>query len=69
MLKDWIYSVEILDKSGVLASVKDIEQHLREIVQDVQQREARGEKPVKMGILTADERDAWAKVLCCCSFC
>lgn len=39
-----------------------IERRLAEVVEDVRQREARGEKPARVNILSADERDLWAKV-------
>ncbi|KAG8904529.1 hypothetical protein FRB99_001612 [Tulasnella sp. 403] len=60
-LKDWAYAVEVYDRDGVRIGVGEVERRLWEVVRDVQQRESKGERAVPVGILTADERDTWAK--------
>lgn len=62
MCRDWIYSVEVQDWDQHIVNVKELEKRLWEVVEDVRAREKRGEKAVAVGILTADERDLWAKV-------
>ena len=62
MFKDWIYTVEVVEKDGSMVPLATMEKRLRDVVQDVTERESKGEKPVPVGILTADERDTWAKV-------
>lgn len=43
-------------------NVMDLERRLWEIAEDVRSREKNSEKAVAVGILTADDRDVWAKV-------
>src|SRR5688572_12161661 len=45
-----------------LLNVLDIERQLRAVVLDVEQRLAKGETAVPIGVLSADDRDNWAKV-------
>ncbi|KAG8889405.1 hypothetical protein FRB98_004498 [Tulasnella sp. 332] len=61
MCKDWLYSVEVQDRDQHIVNVKELEKRLWEVVEDVRAREKSGEKAVAVGILTADERDLWAK--------
>ncbi|KIO31608.1 hypothetical protein M407DRAFT_67722 [Tulasnella calospora MUT 4182] len=60
-VKDWVYSVEVIERDGTPVPPAGIERRLAEVVEDVRQREARGEKPARVNILSADERDLWAK--------
>ncbi len=62
MIKDWIYTVEVYDHGGNRVDVAEIEKRLWAIVHDVKARQSKGEKAKQVGILTADERDIWAKV-------
>lgn len=61
-VKDWIYSVEVIEKDGTPVPPAGIERRLAEVVKDVREREARGERAAQVNILSADERDLWAKV-------
>ncbi|KAG9007905.1 hypothetical protein FRB94_013852 [Tulasnella sp. JGI-2019a] len=61
MCKDWLYTVEVQDRDQNCVNVNELEKRLWEVVEDVRAREKRGEKAVAVGILTADERDLWAK--------
>jgi hypothetical protein len=65
MLNDWCYTIQVYDGAGRNIGVKELEHRLWEVVQDVQRREAQGERATRIGILTSDERTQWAKV---CSF-
>jgi hypothetical protein len=62
MVNDWTYGVEVYDENQILLSVDTIEQRLRNVVRDVVARMEAGEKPIPVGILSADERDRWAEV-------
>ncbi|KAJ2922360.1 hypothetical protein H1R20_g14739, partial [Candolleomyces eurysporus] len=69
MLHDWCYAVPVYypptspDSPPILMSPKQIEARLRSLVLDVEDRLARGEKPVPVGILSGDDRDKWASNL------
>ncbi|KAG8980593.1 hypothetical protein FRB90_007606, partial [Tulasnella sp. 427] len=60
-VKDWVYSVEVIEKDGTPVPPAGIERRLAEVVRDVRERAARGEKAAQVDILSADERDLWAK--------
>ena len=70
MIHDWCYSVVAYhspsfnnpNRPGELLSPGDIEACLRAVVVDVESRLSNGEKPLPVGVLSADERDRWAKV-------
>lgn len=62
MVNDWTYAVEVYDESQTLLSVDTIEHRLRSVVHDVVARMEAGEKPVPVGILSADHRDLWTEV-------
>jgi hypothetical protein len=62
MVNDWTYAIEVYDENQILLPVDIIEQRLRNVVRDVVVRIEAGEKPIPVGILSADERDRWAEV-------
>jgi hypothetical protein len=62
MVNDWTYAVEVYDENQMLLSVDTIEQRLRNVVRDVVARIEAGEKPIPVGILSADDRDRWTEV-------
>lgn len=68
MLHDWCYSVMVYrppcsdSTRPKLLSPGEIEARIRAVVLDVEQRIASGEKPLPVGVLSADERDRWANV-------
>ncbi|KAG8935954.1 hypothetical protein FRC02_005429 [Tulasnella sp. 418] len=61
IIKDWLYSLEVYEANGSFIGVKEVEHKLWDIVRDVESREQKGETPVPVNILTADERDTWAR--------
>lgn len=76
MLHGWCYLVPVYypptspGTREVLMSARQIEMRLRSLVLDVEERLARGEKPVPIGTLSADDRDKWATVrvkMCLCA--
>lgn len=60
--KDFLYQVEVQDRNERCLPVLELEKRLWEVVEDVRAREGKGETAVPIGILTADDRDIWAKV-------
>lgn len=69
MVHDWCYSVVVYGPHSsdptaplTLLPVGDIEARLRAVVLDVEARLADGEKPLPVGVLSADDRDRWAQV-------
>jgi len=70
MVHDWCYSVVVYGPPPsdnpsaplTLLPVGEIEAHLRAVVLDVESRLSNGEKALPVGVLSADERDRWAKV-------
>ncbi|KAH6913323.1 carnitine acetyltransferase [Coprinopsis sp. MPI-PUGE-AT-0042] len=65
MLHDWAYAVPVYhppvgSEPPVLMSPREIEAKLRSVVLDVEERLSNGEKPVPIGVLSADDRDKWA---------
>ncbi|KAI0264467.1 acyltransferase ChoActase/COT/CPT [Gloeopeniophorella convolvens] len=63
LVNDWLYAVDVYGAGGALFSVGEIEQRLRGVVADAGHRVAVGEKPVPVGLLSADDRDRWAENL------
>ncbi|KAJ2925938.1 hypothetical protein H1R20_g11160, partial [Candolleomyces eurysporus] len=69
MLHDWCYAVPVYyppttpDSRPVVMTPKQIEARLLSLVLDVEDRLARGEKAVPVGILSGDDRDKWASNL------
>lgn len=67
MIHNWCYSVVVYQieestSQPILLSPGEIETRLRAVVLDVEMRLANGEKALPIGVLSADERDRWAKV-------
>lgn len=54
--RDNFYSLEVLNDDGTTKDLADIEKSLWDIVNDAQQTDGPG-----VGVLTSNERDAWAK--------
>ncbi|KDQ14502.1 hypothetical protein BOTBODRAFT_109970 [Botryobasidium botryosum FD-172 SS1] len=61
MVKEWCYVVEVLGADGEAIAAAEVERRFGAVVEDVRAREARGERPVPVGRLTADERNLWAE--------
>jgi carnitine O-acetyltransferase len=68
MIDDFIYSIDVFPKATSPEDITEplpvgvIEQRIRSAVDDARSRIEAGEQAVKVGILTADERDTWTKV-------
>lgn len=68
MIHDWCYSVTVYyppsskSEPPKLLSPGLIEARLRAVVLDVEARLSNGEKPLRVGVLSADDRDRWAEV-------
>jgi len=65
MVHDWCYTVDVYDENLKLLDVGEIEKSIRAVVADVRARLCRGERAVPVGVLSADDRDSWAKVITC----
>lgn len=61
-IRDWIYSLDVYDGDRRSICHHEIERRLRDIVLDAESRVRTGESGPAVGVLTADERNAWAKV-------
>ncbi|KAH9935245.1 acyltransferase ChoActase/COT/CPT [Amylocystis lapponica] len=61
ILHDWFYAVEVLDQNLTPISPDEIERRLNAVVADVGARLERSETAVPVGVLSADDRDRWAK--------
>ena len=61
-VRDWQYTIEVIDSSSQLIPVDILEQRLLKVVDDVARRLKSGETAEPIGILTADDRDRWADV-------
>lgn len=72
MVHNWCYSMVVYQPSSpensssqyTLLQPGEIEARFRAIVLDIESRLAKGEKPLPVGVLSADERDRWAEVRC-----
>lgn len=64
MIHNWFYTVTVYHPGSEhqLLDVKNIDAQIRNVVLDVEQRLANGEKAVPIGVLSADGRDRWAEV-------
>lgn len=73
MIHDWCYSVVVYHpppssdphSRSTLLTPGEIETRLRAVVLDVEARLTNGEKPLPVGVLSADDRDKWAQVSLC----
>ncbi|KII85049.1 hypothetical protein PLICRDRAFT_45160 [Plicaturopsis crispa FD-325 SS-3] len=63
MVHDWCYAVEVYDSHDRYVPAESIEKRLQEVVLDAQARLANGDTAVPVSVLSADERDQWAKNL------
>ncbi|KAF9451885.1 acyltransferase ChoActase/COT/CPT [Macrolepiota fuliginosa MF-IS2] len=63
MFHNFCYTIPIYSPSGELALPRDIYRRLRSIIADVDGRLKSGEKAFPIGVLSADNRDTWAKNL------
>jgi hypothetical protein len=62
MVHDWCYSIDVYDSQHNRASVREIEDRLRQIVGDVEERIRSGKLAVPVGVLSSDGRNQWAQV-------
>lgn len=67
MIDDFVYSVEAFspaegDGYPEPLPVGQVADNLRAVVEDARLRRKQGEEAVRLGILTADERDTWTAV-------
>ena len=62
MFHNFCYTIPVYSPSGQLASPKSIYDRLRNLVVDVDARLKAKEVAFPIGILSADDRDIWAKV-------
>jgi Choline/Carnitine o-acyltransferase len=63
MIHDWCYTVDVYSEDVKLLDVADIERYIRSVVEDANTRLEKGERAVPVGVLSADHRDLWAKVI------
>ncbi len=64
MIRDWSYAITVYNRDNELLEARDIEYRLWCAVEDAQKRAVSGaEEAVPVGVLSADERDIWAKVV------
>ncbi|PFH52930.1 hypothetical protein AMATHDRAFT_73762 [Amanita thiersii Skay4041] len=69
MLHNWCYAITVLHPPSSSSSLpqlvqpREIEAQIHAIVLDVEQRLAKGEKGLPIGVLSADGRDRWANNL------
>ncbi|KAL4075558.1 acyltransferase ChoActase/COT/CPT [Scleroderma citrinum] len=62
MAHDFFYALRVVDpESGAPLEVDAIERRMRSIVLDVLRRKGQGDTAVRVGVLSSDERDEWAK--------
>lgn len=62
MLRNWLYSIEVVQSEENPISVGDIEAKIWDAIHDTNRRQSLGEKAIPIGILTAHDRDSWQKV-------
>lgn len=62
MFHNFCYTIPVYSPTYELASPSDIYRRLRGVVADVDARIQAGEKAFPIGVLSADDRDIWAKV-------
>ncbi|KAG6888425.1 hypothetical protein C0992_008505 [Termitomyces sp. T32_za158] len=65
-IHNWFYTIDVYREPNSpsdiprLVTPREIATHIRAVVLDVEQRLANGERALPVGILSADDRDAWA---------
>ena len=62
MFRDWCYAIDVLDDTDTPAPAIKIESYIWEAIHDANLRHQRGESAVPVGVLTAHDRNSWAKV-------
>lgn len=62
-IRGWFYQLTVVPNGGELISPVELECRLLGILSDVKERLASGERAPSIGVLSADERDTWAKNL------
>ena len=62
MIRDWTYGLNVYDSRNHRISPCVLELALRNIAADANKRLLAGESATPVGVLTADDRDRWAKV-------
>lgn len=67
MVHNYLYTITVymapsISSTPQLIHVRDIERQIRAVVLDVEKRLSNNEKAVPVGVLSADDRDLWAKV-------
>ncbi|KAF5359195.1 hypothetical protein D9756_003110 [Leucocoprinus leucothites] len=63
MFHNFCYTIPVYSPAGELASSREIYHRLRQVVTDVDARRNAGEEAFPIGVLSADDRDIWAKNL------
>ncbi|KIM64248.1 hypothetical protein SCLCIDRAFT_115593 [Scleroderma citrinum Foug A] len=62
MAHDFFYTLRVVEaKNGTPLGVDEIERGIRCIILDVLRRRRKGETAVRVGVLSSDDRDEWAK--------
>jgi len=62
MVDDWTYAVEVYTSEGEIASFVDILARFVAVRRDALERSVGGARAPAVGLLSADNRDLWAKV-------
>ncbi|KAJ7227298.1 acyltransferase ChoActase/COT/CPT [Mycena pura] len=65
MIYGWCYAITVYNPTSPpqLVEVQELEKRIRSAVVDAQQRLVSGEEAIRIGALTADERDRWTENL------
>ncbi|KIJ52558.1 hypothetical protein M422DRAFT_156186 [Sphaerobolus stellatus SS14] len=61
MLRDYIYALEVVDADEAPLPVAKLEEVIWAAIKDVENIRKEGEKAIPVGVLTAGDRDIWAK--------
>ncbi|KAF8529840.1 acyltransferase ChoActase/COT/CPT [Gautieria morchelliformis] len=65
MLRDWFYTIDILDDTDTPTPVSKIESCIWAAIHDADHRQQQGEMAIPVGVLTAHDRNSWAKARQC----
>ena len=60
--RDWFYTIDVLEDDGAPVPPKVLEARIAEVVVDAGERLKNGQQAVPISVLSADDRDIWAKV-------